>query len=178
VTTAVPFTRGRRITLFALSILLAVGAVPALAFPVAQLFWSGGMALWPDTRAAWGAGTEAGAPRVTSVSCISQRYGTQGRTAAGGSTRHECRLSLAWPEGVSGQPRSLSRELPTDRSGQIPRLRLLSAPGEAAALGVVWDGAELRGRWLAWALESLIFWGFGAACAIVAWLGFRRAARG
>ena len=79
---------------------------------------------------------------------------------------------------MAGQPRTLSRELPSDRSGQIPTVRLLSGPGAPPVLGVVWDGAELRGRWFVWAVESLIFWGFGGACAIVASFGFRRAARG
>ncbi len=70
-------------------------------------------------------------------------------------------------------PSRLERVLPSDRSGDLPVLRRLSAEGEPPRFGAVWGGGEILWRWLAWLLVSSVFLAFGAACLFAAWMGRR-----
>ncbi len=63
----------------------------------------------------------------------------------------------------------LERVLPSDRTGDLPVLRRLSAEGEPPRFGAVWGGGEIVWRWLAWLMVSALFLAFGAACLYAAW---------
>lgn len=61
-------------------------------------------------------------------------------------------------------PASIERVLATDRTGDLPTLRRLSADGEPQRFGVVWSGMEIASRWLQWAVLSALFIGIGIGC--------------
>lgn len=71
-------------------------------------------------------------------------------------------------------PSSLVRELPSDRTGELPELRLMSVDGEAAVYAVVWGGADILQRWLFWVLMALLMLAFGGACLYAASVAWRR----
>jgi hypothetical protein len=173
----------RRFVLRAIAIFLAPIGIALVAFPFADLIFISSAGLVEDTRAYFGAGTPDGMPAVTGIYCVPEHYGTSRR----GMTIWECRLSLgATPAAggkggggavaaVAGMPSELERDLGSDATGQRPTLRLLSAPGEPAVLGVVWSGSELSWHWIGWAFQSALIFGFGGLCLFAAVLGWRKA---
>ncbi len=71
-------------------------------------------------------------------------------------------------------PSYLERQLPQDRSGDLPRLRQLSAAGEPPEYGVIWGGRELSIRWLFWGLLTVVMLIFGGGCLYAAKVAWRR----
>ncbi len=71
-------------------------------------------------------------------------------------------------------PSTIERVLATNRSGQLPTLRRLSAESEPAKFGVVWSGTEIASRWLQWAFLSAIFIAIGIGCLYAARTIWRR----
>jgi hypothetical protein len=71
-------------------------------------------------------------------------------------------------------PSKIERVVTSDRSGDLPALRRISAPGEPPRFGVVWSGWELAGRWLYSALISALFFAIGLACLYAARRIWRR----
>jgi hypothetical protein len=181
--------------------LMAVGLV-CLLFPPARLFLPDGPELITDTRAWLGQGRTEGLPPVAQVHCMPERSGT----SRVGITAWNCNLTLGrvpipkdFDVGATARqagdpllrgiatpgdparralvlPTRLERELPSNRTGQIPQLRLLSAPGAPPLLGVVWGAGDMAWRWASWAIQSVLFLGFGGACVFVAVLAWRRPA--
>jgi hypothetical protein len=94
-----------------------------------------------------------------------------GRSYADGMKEYDRRLSEQLKGLITGAklPSRLERVLPSDRTGDLPVLRQLTAENEPPRFGVVWGGGELLWRWLRWLLVSILFLGFGAACLYAAW---------
>ncbi len=65
-------------------------------------------------------------------------------------------------------PSRIERVTASDRTGDLPALRRVSAPGEPPRFGVVWSGWELASRWLFRALISGLFIAIGLFCLIAA----------
>jgi hypothetical protein len=99
-----------------------------------------------------------------------------GMTRAEANAEFQQRLGrLAIPDiRVQSGLSSLERELPFDRSGDLPTLRRMSEPGEPPEYGVVWGGRELAARWFMWALMSLLMFAFGGAAIYAARVGWHR----
>lgn len=99
-----------------------------------------------------------------------------GMTSAEANAEYQRRLSaLAIPDiRVQSGPTTLERELPFDRSGELPTLRLMSEKGEPLRYGVIWGRRELASRWLMWALMTLLMLAFGAAAIYAARVGWHR----
>ena len=74
----------------------------------------------------------------------------------------------------SGQSNRIERVLATDRSDELPTVRLLSAPGEPRRIGLVWGAGELAWRWTKWLVSSLILFAFGGGCLLAVWLAWKR----
>jgi hypothetical protein len=55
----------------------------------------------------------------------------------------------------------IERTLATDRSGELPAVRILSA--EPRRVGLVWGFGELAWRWASWLVGNLLVFVFGAA---------------
>lgn len=93
---------------------------------------------------------------------------------------HNRRISVAL-DAVVAQSRARSdvsnrieRTLATDRGGELPAVRILSAEDEPRRVGLVWGAGEIVFRWLVWLLTSVIFFAFGAACLFPVWLAWKR----
>lgn len=71
-------------------------------------------------------------------------------------------------------PSTLERVLATNRNGDLPVLRRLSAQGEPPRFGAVWSGWELASRWLYWTLLSAVFIALGIFCLYAARRIWRR----
>jgi hypothetical protein len=56
-------------------------------------------------------------------------------------------------------PSTIERSLATNRSGDLPTLRRLTAEGQPQRFGVVWGGDELTLRWARMLLLFALFWG-------------------
>ncbi len=69
---------------------------------------------------------------------------------------------------------SLTRELPGDRTGNLPELRLMSGDAESPVYAVVWGGADIFQRWLFWVLMTLLMLAFGGACLYAAKVAWRK----
>jgi hypothetical protein len=61
----------------------------------------------------------------------------------------------------AAMPGKIERVLASDRTGDIPVLRRLSAEGEPPRFGIVWSGWELAGRWLYRLLVAALFIAIG-----------------
>jgi hypothetical protein len=69
----------------------------------------------------------------------------------------------------------IERRLATNRTGQLPAVRILSAPGEEPRrIGLVWGFGELGWRWGQWLVTSLLFFGFGGGCLFAVYLAWKR----
>lgn len=166
-----------------LATFLAIVGMVCVAFPFFELFVPGGSMLPLDTRAYFGAGTAESVPPVSAVNCSARAYGTSVRGKP--SRTWQCYLTLGnvpFPRrhstlsipdiDVQSGPSFLERELPFERSGELPTLRRMSGDGKPLEYGVIWGGRELASRWSMWALTALLMCAFGGAaiCAArVAW---------
>jgi hypothetical protein len=81
---------------------------------------------------------------------------------------------IAQSKARSGTSNRIERMLATDRSGQLPAVRILSTQGEPRRVGLVWGAGEIMWRWVHWLLINLLLFGFGGACLFVVWLAWRR----
>lgn len=68
----------------------------------------------------------------------------------------------------------LERQLASNRSGQLPVVRILSAAGEPRRIGLVWGWGEIAWRWAGWLAISLIFFLLGGGALLGVWLAWRR----
>lgn len=68
----------------------------------------------------------------------------------------------------------LERKLAIDRSGRLPAVRILSAPGEPRRVGLVWGFGELAWRWLNFLVINLILFAFGGFCLFAVWVAWKR----
>lgn len=83
---------------------------------------------------------------------------------------------IAQSKARSDSSNRIERMLATDRSDQLPIVRILSAQGEPRRVGLYWGAGEIVWRWVHWLVISLLFFGFGGACLFVVWLAWRRRA--
>jgi hypothetical protein len=67
----------------------------------------------------------------------------------------------------------LERRLATNRSGELPAVRIVSEPGEPRRIGLVWGAGEIALRWLQWLVVSLIFFALGGGCLLAVRLAIR-----
>lgn len=75
----------------------------------------------------------------------------------------------------AGQPSNrLERKLAIDRSGRLPAVRILSAPGEPRRVGLVWGFGELAWRWANFLVINLILFAFGGFCLFAVWVAWKR----
>lgn len=81
---------------------------------------------------------------------------------------------IAQSKARSATSNRIERTLATDRSGQLPAIRILSAPGEPRRVGLFWGAGEIAFRWLHWLVISLLFFAFGGFCLSAVWLAWRR----
>lgn len=161
-------------------ILVLLGLVFIVIVPADRVRFVG-PALWSDTLAYSGFGTDEGVPAVSQVRCsFVRRKGTQDPSF------WDCTLVLESPdESPDGDPASrtaaspnvLKRELHFNHAGTVPRLRRLSAAEEPPTFGVIWDDADLAWRWSNWVLTCLPLWLVGTACLLGARLAWRPASR-
>jgi hypothetical protein len=196
----------------ALLLLLPAGLV-CVGFPFYRLALPTGWAIIDDTRAAFGAGTDAGKLKAAYVDCVSERSGSRSSRSIG-LTEYACVIDLSevqapdtpgvtpaddpwagrsYAEGMAEYNRRLNaqmealakrsrpgvsnrieRKLATDRSGELPAVRILSATGEPRRIGLVWGFGELAWRWASWLVINLIFFAFGAGCLFAVWLSWKR----
>lgn len=201
----------------ALLLLLPAGMI-CVGFPFYMFTLPGGWAIIDDTRAAFGAGTDAGALQASYVDCTRQRSGSNSSRGIG-MTEYDCVIDLSEAKPVappsisaskgapsfeeamaehnrsvaaaldsviaqakarSGESNRLERKLATNRSGQLPAVRVLSGKAEPRRIGLVWGFGELAWRWASWLVVNLLLFGFGAACLFavkLAWLGPARRSR-
>jgi hypothetical protein len=68
----------------------------------------------------------------------------------------------------------IERRLASDRSGELPAVRILSAEGEPRRVGLVWGAGELGWRWTSWLVSSLLIFAFGAACLYAVRVAWKR----
>ncbi|KTE29510.1 MULTISPECIES: hypothetical protein [unclassified Sphingopyxis] len=68
----------------------------------------------------------------------------------------------------------IERRLATDRSGDLPAVRILSAKGEPRRVGLVWGRGELAWRWTSWLVSSLLIFAFGGFCLYAVRVAWRR----
>jgi hypothetical protein len=68
----------------------------------------------------------------------------------------------------------IERRLATDRSGELPAVRILSAEGEPRRVGLVWGAGELAWRWTSWLVSSLLIFAFGGFCLYAVRVAWRR----
>jgi hypothetical protein len=179
--------------------LLAIGVI-CLIFPFASLFLPGGPMLVLDTRAYFKkAHSGEFSPRADNVRCWAETFGTRGRGGNGPMVIWDCEITYdAIPDvavtdaaaqtdtqGVgnlyapigkisSVSSETISRQLPFDRTGDIPQLRLMSTGRDAPVYGVVWGRKELLSRWMMWAVLSLLFLVFAAGCMFAAKRGWQK----
>jgi hypothetical protein len=198
----------------ALLLLLPAGLV-CVGFPFYRLALPGGLAIVDDTRAALGAGTDAGRLKAAYVDCVRERTGSSssrrigltgyacvidlsdeqapattgvapaddpwaGRSFEEGMAESNRRLNAQIDELTSRSRRGVSnrieRKLATNRSGDLPAVRILSAADEPRRVGLVWGFGELAWRWASWLVINLIFFAFGAGCLFAVWLSWKRRA--
>lgn len=217
--------------------------LPLGLFCVAVPFWiltlPGRSEIIDDTRAAFGAGTDAAPLRASYVDCVRERSGSNSSRGIG-MTEYGCVIDLtseperkpqpaptptatpteeptgdpyagmtyeqteaaykkkmdAWNAAEAERMRQykegfeefaaanraranapsnrLERQLSTNRSEQLPAVRLLSAPGEERRIGLVWGWGELASRWVGWLVISFLFFMFGGACLWAVRIGWKR----
>lgn len=213
---------------------IALFLLPAGLLCVGVPFWTftlpGRGEIVDDTRAAFGAGTDAGKLRAAYVDCLRERSGSSSGRGIG-MTEYDCVIDLSdapkpapvptpdqagksdakdgdphagltydeamarWNASMAEHTRSinagieslaaqrrargdasnrLTRKLATNRSGELPVVRILSAPGEPRRIGLVWGFGELAWRWVQWLVISLLFFGFGGGCLLAVWIAWKR----
>lgn len=206
---------------------IALFLLPAGLLCVGVPFWMftlpGRSEIIDDTRAAFGAGTDAGKLKASYVDCVRERSGSSSSRGVG-ITEYDCVIDLsdvpepapvptadrggkvdaeggdpyagltyeeamakhtrsvnAAVEALAAQRRArgdasnrLTRKLATNRSGELPAVRILSAPGESRRIGLVWGFGELAWRWIQWLVISLLFFGFGGGCLLAVWVAWTR----
>jgi hypothetical protein len=198
-----------RIARIAALLLLLPGGLVCIGFPFYRLTLPGGWAIVDDTRAALGAGTDAGRLKAASVDCVPERSGSNSSRGIG-LTEYACVVDLSeadapaapaddpWAgrsyedrmaeynrrlnaqmEALAERSRSgvsnrIERRLATDRSGALPAVRILSAPGEPRRIGLVWGPGELAWRWTGWLVSTLVFFALGAGCLYAVRLSWKR----
>ncbi len=84
---------------------------------------------------------------------------------------------IAQSKARSDTSNRIERTLATDRSGELPAVRILSAKDERSRVGLFWGAGEIAFRWLHLLLINLMFFGFGGACLFAVWLAWRRGHR-
>lgn len=160
-----------------------------------------GTGLLDDTLAFLGSGAAEGVPGVSMVHCVGRSHGGGSRSMQlrdwacvvdlaprqrpaaappAGMTPNEVveanlrrMAELRRPEArVSNR---LERVLASNRTGEIPTLRRLSAEGEPPRYGLVWGVGELAGRWLQAAFQSAFLLGIGVGLLFLSWWLWRRA---
>jgi hypothetical protein len=192
----------------ALFLLLPAGLI-CIGFPFYRFTLPGGWGIIDDTRAAFGAGTDAGTLKAAYVDCVRERSGSNSSRGIG-FTEYACVIDLSeaqapvapaddpwagrsYEEGMaeynrrlnaqmealaersrSGVSNRIERKLATDRSEELPAVRILSAAGEPRRVGLVWGFGELAWRWTSWLVSSLIFFAFGAGCLFAVRLSWKR----
>jgi hypothetical protein len=195
----------------ALFVLLPAGLI-CVGFPFYRFALPGGWGIIDDTRAAWGAGTDAGPLKAAYVDCVAERSGSNSSRGIG-ITEYACVIDLSeapapapeaapaddpwagrsYAEGLAeynrrynaqmgglaersrpGVSNRIERKLATDRSEQLPAVRILSAPDEPRRVGLVWGWGELAGRWGGWLVSSVILFAFGGACLFAVRLSWKR----
>ena len=196
-------------------LLLLPAGLLCVGVPFYLLTLPGGWGIIDDTRAAFGAGTDAGKLKASYVDCVRERSGSSSSRGIG-FTQYGCVIDLSeapetppppatdqrkpragrtWEEAmaehnrqiaaalesVSAQSRvrsdisnRIERTLATNHSGQLPAVRILSAPGEPRRVGLVWGFGELAWRWANWLVISLLFFAFGGACLFAVYLAWTR----
>jgi hypothetical protein len=193
-----------RLRAVVLRVLVVVVFVPgALACFGGVVLFAGrnGDGLLDDTWAYLGGGTVEGVPVVSQVSCVGRTHGGGSRSLQ--LRDWACVIDLAPPQRPAAVPAPgmttqevmeenfrrlaelrrpdrgssrLNRVLASDRTGDIPTLRRLSAAGEPPRYGIVWGVGELGGRWLHAAFSSALLIGAGAMLLFVSWFVWRRSA--
>lgn len=193
--------RGRALFLRALAVLVFLPAgLACLAVPVlfGERQWGG---LLDDTMALFGAGTTEGAPVATSVSCVERNTGGGSRSLR--SRDWVCVIDLAVPRPPAAAPARpltameqvednlrrlaerraqpgggyrLERVLASNRNGEMPEVRRLSAGGEPARFGLVWGPGELAWRWAQSAFLFGLVFGLGFGLLWLVWFIWRRTA--
>jgi len=208
----------------ALLLLLPAGLV-CTGFPFYRLTLPGGWGIIDDTRAALGAGADAGKLKAAYVDCTGERSGSNSSRGIG-MTEYACVIDLAeeqpavavpapapapgsdpyaglsydeamakWNATTAEQNRRnaadldayiarsrargdasnrIERRLATDRSGDLPAVRILSAPDEPRRIGLVWGAGELGWRWTSWLVSSLLLFAFGGFCLFAVRLAWKR----
>ncbi|HYG46361.1 MAG TPA: hypothetical protein VD846_00325 [Allosphingosinicella sp.] len=193
---------GRVLSLF----LLPAGLV-CVGFPFYALTLPGGWDIVDDTRAAFGAGAEAGGLKAAAVDCVRGRTGSNstrgigltgyacvidlseaqdgpaddpfaGRSREEGMAEYDRRLAAQMKalleRSLARQSNRIERRLATDRSGDLPAVRILSADGEPRRVGLVWGFGELAWRWASWLVANLLVLLFGAAALFAAKVAWKR----
>lgn len=235
-----PQISGRRLVFARVaSLLLLPAGLVCAAVPFWMLTLPGRSEIIDDTRAAFGAGTDAGRLKAAYVDCVRERSGSSSSRGIG-MTEYGCVIDLSEaseltsapakaasasskPEAEksyddfasyeekmaefnrrtaeinrrqaeqdrryaadldayiaqsrarsSGPSNRIERKLATNRSGQLPAIRILSAKGEPRRVGLVWGFGELAWRWSQRLVTSLLFFGLGAACLFAVWLAWKR----
>jgi len=195
----------------ALLLLLPAGMI-CIGFPFYRLTLPGGWAIVEDTRAAFGAGSDAGRLKAAHVDCVRERSGSNSSRGIG-MTEYACVIDLSekkekayaaptgnawagrsWEEGMAehsrrinaqieamGAQRSRStvsnrieRRLATNRTGELPAVRILSGKDEPRRVGLVWGFGELGWRWASWLVSSLLFLAFGGFCLLAVRLAWKK----
>ncbi len=193
----------------ALLLLLPAGLV-CVGFPFYRLTLPQGWGIVDDTRAAFGAGTDAGPLKAAYVDCTRERAGSNSRRGGGrrlgevdhagifghpdaglgyeeamakwqAATAEQTRREAAALDAMIAKSRAhgdpsnrIERRLATDRSGELPAVRILSAAGEPRRVGLVWGAGELAWRWTSWLVSSLLIFAFGGFCLYAVRLAWKR----
>lgn len=189
------------------ALLLLPAGLICVGFPFYVLTLPGGWDIVDDTRAALGAGTDAGRLKAAAVDCVRGRAGSNSSRGIG-LTHYACVIDLSeaddvptddpftgrsWEEGMAEhnrrqnaqmeallersrarQSNRVERRLATDRSGEPPAVRILSADGEPRRVGLVWGFGELAWRWASWLVGNLLVFVFGAALLFAVKIAWKR----
>jgi hypothetical protein len=190
-----------------LSLFLLPAGVICVGFPFYALTLPGGWAIVDDTRAAFGAGTDASRLKVAAVDCVRERVGSDSSRGIG-LTGYACVIDLSeahdvptddpfagrsWEDGMAEynrrvaaqmeallersrarQSNRIERNLATDRTGELPAVRILSADGEPRRVGLIWGFGELAWRWASWLVGNLLVFVFGAALLLAVKIAWKR----
>ena len=190
-----------------LALFLLPAGLICVGFPFYALTLPGGWDIVDDTRAAFGAGTDAGRLKAAAVDCVRGRAGSDSSRGVG-LTGYACVIDLSeahdvptddpfagrsWEEGMAEYNRRMAaqmaallersrarrsnrieRKLATDRSGELPAVRILSADGGPRRVGLVWGFGELAWRWANWLVGNLLLFAFGAAIVFAVKMAWKR----
>jgi hypothetical protein len=171
-----PVTGARLAIIRVASLFLLPAGLVCIGFPFYSLTLPGGWAIIDDTRAAFGAGTDAGALKAASVDCTRQRSGSNSSRGVG-LTQYDCVIDLgsveeaskvdpwagrSWDEGYKEYNRQLAAQmaalLERSRSGASNRLeRALAADrsGQLPAVRLLSGKDEPRRIGLVWGFGEI-----------------------